>query len=221
MLVSMWMTRDLVTVPPTISVAEAAATMARKRIRRLLVVRATDQGPVLVGVVSQLDLARAYPPNVNPLSAAAGERGPTQHVSSIMTRSPHTVEPDTPIEEAARILMQHKIGALPVVRDGHPVGIITESDIFRAFVDAVGGGTPGVRVTFDLAAGNETVEFALDLARRHGMRVVCALSLKRDDMHLGVVRVTDGQSDAFVREIWASGHRVLSVIPMPAEPTRR
>jgi acetoin utilization protein AcuB len=212
MLVGMWMSRDLVTVTPTTPIAAAAAAMARHRVRRLLVVEATGQGPRLAGLVSLLDVARAYPADVNPLSASAGERGPRRPVSSIMARHLHTVAPDTPIEDAARALLEHKIGALPVLRDGHPVGIITESDIFRALVEAVGGGTPGVRVTFDLARGEEAADLVIDLARHHGLRVVCALSVEREGQRLGVVRVAGGEREGFVQDIWRTGHRVLSVI---------
>jgi acetoin utilization protein AcuB len=212
MVVGMWMTRDPVTVPPAMPIAEAAQVMARHRIRRLLVVQPGAGGPALAGLVSLSDVARAFPPDVNPLSAAAAERGPRQPVSSIMARQPHIVEPDTPLEEAARLLMTRKVGALPVVRAGHPVGIITESDIFRALVEVVGGGgAPGVRVTFALSGAETAADVAGELARGHGVRVATALTIEREGQRLGMARLTGSSAQAVVDDLWKSGRRVLTV----------
>jgi len=64
-----------------------------------------------------------------------------------MTRQVITVTEDTPLEEAARIMVDSKIGGLPVVRDGQLAGIITETDLFKIFVALLGGRSKGVRVT--------------------------------------------------------------------------
>lgn len=211
MLVGMWMSRTLITVPPTLSVAEAAAEMARRRIRRLLVVQTPAPKKVLLGIVSLNDVARAFPPDTNPLSVVAVSRGPDRPVSEVMTPEPFTVEPDTPIEDAARVLVERKIGALPVVRGGELVGIITESDLFRAFAEVVGGGVPGVRVTFDLSGDEDAVDVVVDLGRRHAMRIVSVLTLEHDDRRLGVVTLAGPAAERFIDDLWKSGHRVLSV----------
>jgi acetoin utilization protein AcuB len=64
-----------------------------------------------------------------------------------MTSNVFAVIEDTPIEQAARIMADNKIGGLPVLRDGHVVGIITETDLFKVFLELLGAREPGVRVT--------------------------------------------------------------------------
>ena len=211
MLVSMWMSRKLITVPPTMPIAEAAAELGRHRIRRLLVVDGSGPKTALLGIVSLSDVARAFPPDTNPLSVDAASRGPSQPVSGIMTRDPWTVAPDTPIEDAARALVERKVGALPVVRDGQLVGIITESDLFRALVEAVGGGVPGVRVTFDLSDDQDAVDVVMDVGRRHDMRVISVVSLEREGKRLGVIKLAGPAAQSFVDDLWKSGHRVASI----------
>jgi acetoin utilization protein AcuB len=213
MLVSMWMSRDVFVVPPEMPIAEAAGEMARHRVRRLPVVDSRGPGPRLVGMISLLDLTRAFPPDVNPLSALAGERGPREPVSSIMSLHVRTIDPDAPIGDAARLLLDEEIGALPVVRDGALIGIITESDLLRAFVAAISGDGPGVWITFNLAPGDEVIALAMDIAGRHAMVVVSALSLERQGRRLGVVRLRGREVDGFVADLWQSGHPVLSVAP--------
>src|SRR5208337_4629344 len=68
-------------------------------------------------------------------------------LDKVMTRDVITVAEDAPIEEAARMMADHKIGGLPVVKDGSLVGVITETDVFRAFLELLGARRPGVRIT--------------------------------------------------------------------------
>jgi acetoin utilization protein AcuB len=69
-------------------------------------------------------------------------------VAEVMTGAVITVTEDTPIEEAARIMSDNKIGGLPVVKDGSVVGIITETDLFRLLLELTGAREFGVRATF-------------------------------------------------------------------------
>lgn len=126
-----WMTTDVVTVEPGTTLPEATALMREKHIRRLPVV----ENGRLVGIVTYGDLREAGPSEATGLSIheityLLQRLG----VEKLMTKKPFTVTPDTALTEAARLMLQHKIGALPVVADGALVGIITESDIFRAFM---------------------------------------------------------------------------------------
>lgn len=212
MLVNMWMSREVAVVPPTMPIAQVGAELTRRGVRRLPVVEPGPRGGRLVGIVSILDLTRAFPPDVNPLSPMATEQGPRQPVSTIMTPNVRTIGADATLEDAAMILLDRRIGALPVMRDAEIVGIITASDILRAFVAAMGGDTPGIRVTFDLDAGDNVAGLMTELATRHDMSVVTVLSLQREGRRLGVVRVTGRGGDAFVDAVWQSGHRVISVV---------
>ena len=154
MLVSMWMTRELTTVDPDASVASAARLMSKRQIRRLPVVEATAAGPRLLGIVSSTDLYRAFPADVNPFAAevpdCAQTRVPVHHV---MHRDAQTIAPDAPLEEAALVMRDRKIGALPVVRDGRLVGLITGSALFRAFGRVLGPADGVPRITCGVQEG--------------------------------------------------------------------
>ncbi|MGH9360473.1 MAG: CBS domain-containing protein [Thermoanaerobaculia bacterium] len=218
MLVSMWMSKTLVTAPPEMTIAEAAEEMARRSIRRLLVAREAEGRRRLLGIVTSRDLARAFPPEVNPFAPGGAGRGPRRPVSEIMARDLKTAAPETPVEEAASLMRQHKIGALPVVRGDELVGIITESDIFRAFIEVIGGREPSVRVTFDLSEKEDIVGVVNQLARRHLMQLDCILSLEHDGRRLGVVRLSGPGAERFIDDVWKSGHRVLNILQRKGQP---
>jgi acetoin utilization protein AcuB len=212
MLVSLWMTRDPESIAPATSISEASHLMSRRHVRRLPVTRPGDEGPHLVGIVSAHDVARAYPADVNPFSADPRDRGLDRSVGEIMTRHPVTTSPEAPIEDVARTLRDRKIGALPVVRGTRLVGIITESDVFRAFLELTGARERSVRVTFDVTPDEDVFGEVAALALRHRMRVTSLLSMRHDDRRLAVVRVVGSRGEAFVDDVWRAGHRVLSVL---------
>jgi acetoin utilization protein AcuB len=214
----MWMSRDLVTISPEAPVTEAAVAMARRRVRRLPVVRPSPDGARLVGIVSSHDVMRAYPASVNPFSPAAGDVALDLSVAEIMSRAVHAIEPETPIEEAARMLRSHKIGALPVLHAGCLVGLITESDLLEAFIECMGGDAPGARVTFEIGADEPVLELVRSLAAPPGLRVASVFTLRRSDRwsngtrQLVVTRLLGEASDRVIDALWKSGHRVLSVL---------
>lgn len=127
------MTREVVTVTPTATVADALELIRNHNIRHLPVL---DAGRV-VGVATDRDLRLALEPGSTPADAT---------VQDIMTTSPVAVSPDTPIESAAALLSEHRIGCLPVLEDDELVGILTRSDLLRAFVELMVGREPHTRV---------------------------------------------------------------------------
>jgi acetoin utilization protein AcuB len=214
--VSMWMSRDVLTVGPETLAAEAAKLMAQKHVRRLLVVEPWADGPRLLGILSAQDVIHAFPPHINPFAIEGPDARLTPTTAGeIMTASPRTVSPDTPIEEAAALLCTHKIGALPVLRDKQLAGIITESDIFRAFVSLFGSDEAGARITFDATQGEDVFEIMGKLSKRHHLRVSSLIWTRHDQLPVCVVRVTGSQVDALLDELWSSGHAVVNVIRFP------
>jgi acetoin utilization protein AcuB len=209
MIVRFWMTSPAVTTGPDTSVADVALEMARHRIRRLLVV--APEGGRLLGIVSLHDVSRRFPADVNPLSVGEWSDAPTDPVSQIMTPDPLTTEPDASLESVASSMQRHKIGALPVVSGRRVLGLITESDIFRAFVTMTGGDGPGVRVTFDLGENEDPLTAIASAASRHGVEIASVLSLRHEGRRLASVRLVGPSVDALVDELWRSGHRVLTV----------
>ena len=213
MIVRMWMQRDVVVIGPQEPVTEAAASMARKRIRRLPVIEKQSGGPVLVGIISATDILHAFPPDVNPFAVITPETGRAPvTVGEIMSRHLVTTTPETPIEEAASLMSERKIGALPVVRERHLAGLITESDIFRAFVGVFISPEPGARVTFDISKGEDVFGLIIDSAAKRKVKVVSLVSSEQDNRPVCVVRLAGGRIDDLLDDLWASHHTVLNVV---------
>ena len=126
------MSGGLITVRRETSVLEARDVMAREKIRHLLV---TDGSRALAGIVTDRDIRLNLPSQATSLSV-----GEIKHllaklaVAQVMTRSVITIGPDRPARDGAQIMLDRKIGALPVLEDDHLIGIITETDIVRAFI---------------------------------------------------------------------------------------
>ena len=212
------MTRDVLTVEPGTPVTAAAKLMAQKRVRRLLVAEQWGDGPHLLGIISAKDVIHAFPPHVNPFAIEGPDARLTPTtVGEIMTASPRTVTPDTPVEDAAALMCTHKIGALPVLRDKTLAGIITESDIFRAFASLFASDEPGARITFDVAKGEDVFEIIGKLSKRHQVRVLSLVWTQHDQLPVCVVRVTGGNVNSLLDDLWNSGHSVVNVIRFPAE----
>lgn len=155
MLVRDRMTRNPITVTPETSLSNAMRLMREKRIRRLPVLDAQGR---LVGIVSDHDLLYASPSPVTSLSVWE-IHGLLDRLTmnEIMTRELYTVEEDTPLEEAARMMADRRIGGLPVMNGGKLTGMITETDIFKAFLGQLGARRSGVRVSVSIADAKGTM----------------------------------------------------------------
>jgi acetoin utilization protein AcuB len=130
--VDKWMTRDVITVPPQEKIIDAFELMQGRGIRHLPVVEDGE----LKGLVTDRDIRLALIPS--PLSTPEDRMyhlGALERVDEIMATELITVEPTTTIEEAAKLMAQYKIGAVPVVGQGKLVGILTETDILSVFIE--------------------------------------------------------------------------------------
>jgi acetoin utilization protein AcuB len=134
--------------------------------------------------------------------------------SDIMTRYPVTIAPDAPIEMAARLMQEKKIGALPVARDGNLVGIITKSDIFRALVGIFESAPKGVRITFDISQGEDVFPLVAGIAQRRNLKVATFVSMQQHERPVCVVEVSGGNVEKMLDDVWKSQHPVVSVIRM-------
>lgn len=138
------MSRPVISLTPEMPVHDALDLFKKERIRRAPVVKDGK----LVGIVSEKDLLNASPSPATTLSIWEMHYLLSKiTVSEVMTKDVITVTEDTPIEEAARIMADNKIGGLPVMRDGQVVGIITETDLFKIFLELMGARQKGLRVT--------------------------------------------------------------------------
>jgi acetoin utilization protein AcuB len=155
------MTSKPITVRPESDPLAAILLLKTGRFRHLPVV---DTDGHLVGIVDRADLELFLSQAGSPGIAKRQHR-----VEQVMTRDVVAVPPGCPLEEAAALMVQNKVGSLPVLEEGRVVGIITETDIFRLFTAVLGGGTASVRLTVQVAdAPGELARLAGCLARAGG-----------------------------------------------------
>lgn len=135
-LVRYWMTSNPVTVSPSCPLQEAYWLMIENEVHRLPVL----DGDRLVGIVTMEDLRRVEPlPGIGLDLVKITNMLSKMTIHQIMTRKPKTIPPDASLIDAARMMLEYKISTLPVVEGNQLVGIITESDVFRAFVELEAG----------------------------------------------------------------------------------
>jgi acetoin utilization protein AcuB len=145
MLVKDRMTASPITVTEDTSVDKALALMKEKNVRRFPVL---DKHGKLVGIVSEKDLLYASPSPATSLSVYEIPYLLSKiKMRDLMTKEVATVIEDTPLEEAACIMADNKIGGLPVMRDNKLVGIITETDMFKVFLEMLGAREEAIRLT--------------------------------------------------------------------------
>jgi len=147
MLIQHLMTPDPISIAPEKTVAEAGELMTEKAIRHLPVM---DEGK-LVGLVTRSSLARALPGLGTGLTRFEyNYLTSNTRIREVMIPDPALGTEDMAAEEAARVMNSKRISSLVIVRDGQPVGIITDTDIFEAMLELLGARRPGVRVTVHL-----------------------------------------------------------------------
>jgi len=126
-------------------VAEAQTLMQENNIRHLPVLDADKR---LVGLITQRSLMQAVPSDLSQFSPFVVNYILAKlQAHNVMVRDVVTIDPDTTIEEAARVMADEKIGCLPVVQNGDLVGIISDSDLFNIMVNLLGARRAGVRMT--------------------------------------------------------------------------
>ena len=142
------MSKNTICTNPGVSVADARLIMQREGIGRLPVL---DKNNNLVGIVTELDIINASPSSASTLDIyEMGQLLSKLKVEKVMEKNVLTVTESTMVEEAARIMADNHISGLPVMRNGKVVGIVTERDLFRFFIDIFGARSLGTRVTFYL-----------------------------------------------------------------------
>jgi acetoin utilization protein AcuB len=131
------MTSAVITASPDTAILDARQSMLKERIRHLLV---TEADGSLVGIVTDRDIRLNLPSQATSLSVWEINHLLTKlTVGEVMTRTMITIGPDSEARDAAVLMLDHSIGALPVTERGRLVGIITETDIMRGFLLLAGG----------------------------------------------------------------------------------
>lgn len=188
MLVRNWMTKDVITITPDISLLKLGKLMRDKKIRRLPVV---DEKGHVIGIVSDRDVRDASPSRATTLDMYEMHYLLAElKASSIMTPRPLTVKPTDTVESAAMLMLDNRVGGLPVVEEnGDLVGIITDHDVFKALVDVTSTREGGIQFGLSVPNVQGGLRPVFDLLRKHGARILSVLSNNNDA----------GQRNIFIR----------------------
>lgn len=154
MFVRQFMTESPITIRPDTDYLAAIAIMRAGKMRRLPVV---DENGRLVGIVSASTLQNIQVQDA-PRNRAFQANGVLVRIGDVMIREVVTVSPDYPLEEAADLMIEHRIGFLPVVEGDQLVGTITDTDIFRVLVQVLGAGSASIRISVEV--DNKPGEFS-------------------------------------------------------------
>lgn len=192
---------EAITVTPQTTVMEAVRLLTENRIRHLPVV----EGKRVVGIVTDRDLKRV---------AAS----PAIPVSGVMSKPVVTVKPETLIEEAAQLLVAHKIGGLPVVEEDRLVGILTETDVLEAFVELVGIQRRTTRLEIAVERRPEALQALGEALQAQGGDIVSIVTGRRPGpggKEVLVVRVEAPDLDRLLADMRKAGFPPLAVASMP------
>jgi acetoin utilization protein AcuB len=186
MRVADWMTPDPVTIAPAATAGEALALMRQRRIRHLPVV----DGGRLVGMLSDRDVRSALPSAAVLGEIEEDDPATSRPVADIMTADPLTIPPSQPVEEAARLLTEQRIGVVPVVDGSRLLGILSADDLLRAFVESSGVLLPSSRLELLLPDRPGALAGALAVVAARQVNVVSvAMAPAREQRDAGRRRV--------------------------------
>ena len=208
MLVSERMSTRPVTVTADTTMSEALRIMRQGHVRRLPVLDADGR---MVGIVSEKDLLYASPSSATSLSIYEMHDMLTRlKVSELMTRDVITVTPDTLLEDAARIMVDNVIGGLPVLQDDKLVGIITQTDIFKVFLELLGAREAGLRLTLEIPERKGEMARITTAIARLGGNIMALGTFLGDDPSTAVVTVKmeDAPLDGLIASMTELGFKV-------------
>jgi len=211
MLVKDRMTPNPVTITPEVSFTEAFRILRENKIRHLPVV---DKKGKLIGIVAQTDLLHASPSSATTLSVfEVNYLLANLQVREVMSSPPITVPEDAPLEEAARVMVENKIGCLPVMRNGELVGLITETDIFKAFVEILGGEEASLRVTLRVPDVRGQLARLAGVIARLGGNICSVASFRSEDPeHVYITFRLEGvEKEPLLSALKAEGEEVVHV----------
>lgn len=199
MLVRDIMQSRVVTVTPQTAARDALRLLRARGIRHLVVL----EGEGVVGIVSDRDVKQI---------AAQPERFAEWAVDDVMSGAVITADPTTPVEDAARLMLKEKISALPVTQDGKLVGIVTETDVMRLFVRALGASVPSSRLDVVIGLHPSALADIVTTIQATGAAISSIVTLPSPDgLREAVIRVGTIDPRAAIAAIVGKGYRVKTV----------
>lgn len=214
MIVRYWMTGSPQVTSEEATLLEALDQMRRRHVRRLPVVR----GDTLCGIISFSDLYRYVDPghiNRALLPQPATEDLEKHQVKEVMAARPISCAPNTPLEEAGRLMRDHKVGALPVMQLGELVGIITESDVLTALSSIASGGENSRRICLRIPDRFRPDIFGdiVRLCHQYRLELLVLLThpLGQEDAHMVMLRLRGARIADFMMAMSESPYQILLV----------
>jgi acetoin utilization protein AcuB len=210
--------KNPITISPDANFFEARNLIHEKGIRHLPVV---DKENRLLGIVTDRDIREAAPSDatllsVQELNYLLGKL----KVSSFMTPKEKliTITPDTLIEEAVKLMRDHKIGCLPVVEGDKLYGIFTETDALDHLVDIFGLNQKGTRLTITLEDKPGSLAGALDIIKKHNINLISVVtpSFLVEGKRIAAMRLQTEEVQEVVKELEKAGYDVLSIGRWPS-----
>lgn len=199
MLVRERMTHHPVVVSPDTPISEALDLMRREKVRRLPVL---DKAGRLVGIVLEKDLLYASPSPATSLSIYEMHYLLSKlTVAEVMSQDVITVDELTPLEEAARIMADNRISGLPVMRGDRLVGIITETDLFKVFLEMLGAREKGVRLTLRVPDEKGMLASITSAIAALGGDIVSLSTFWGEDLTRGLITVKVREQTATKRRL--------------------
>lgn len=207
MLVVDWMTPDPFTVSPETPVLDAIQLLSQRGFRRLPVVEAG----YLLGIVTDKDLKEAMPSKASSISTFEQNYLLSRlSVREVMASELVTVSAEAPLEKAALLMEEHRIGGLPVLREEQLVGIITITDVLRAFIDVMGLREGGIRLTVEVPDQPGALSQLAQVLQPSNV-VSVATTSRHDGRTKMVLRVAGEASEtALERLLKHRGHLILT-----------
>ncbi len=201
MIVSHCMAAEVVTISKEASIQEALAVMKRYSIRHLPVV---DAQSALLGWVTDADLRGV-------LIASMLEE---LTLEDVMVRKPYLAHPDMPLDEAARILLEKRIGGMPVVDGERLVGVITTTDLLSTFITMMGLFSQSSRLDVKISTPLVSLQEITQLLQDHGAEIIsiCNLPTLEGDTLTYTIRTKKIDLKPIVAALKAKGIMVVSSI---------
>lgn len=205
MYVKLFMTANPYTVAPDTTIADAMIVMREKNIRRMPVVK----NGKLVGMISEKKLLEVSPSPATSLSVfEINYLLSKTKIESVMTKDVITISSGNLLEEAAIKMRDNRVGSLPVVDDGKLVGIITESNVFDAFIEMQGARDHGSRIVIEVLDDKPGVVAKIaSIIAGFDVNITHLVFLKSEIM----VRVNTLNIESILKALDENGFKVISV----------
>jgi acetoin utilization protein AcuB len=205
------MTHNPITIKPDTVVTDAQSLMRREKIHHLPVLDRSDR---LAGMVSEKDLLYASPSpattlNVYEMSSLLARL----KVEKVMTKKVISVQEDSLVEDAARIMVDNNIDGLPVMRGETLVGIVTESDIFKLFIELFGTRKKGIRASLLVPVKRGELAGMTSAIAGKGGNIISIGTFPGDDVTSGIllIKVEDLTREVFIEAIKPFVREILDI----------